>query len=254
MSPPHGVARMRFLPAGPDIPKELVAAQEKGQTIFVCGAGVSRTAGLPLFQGLVEGVYAYLGEDWQLYPAEREGMRPDRALQFRILLGPVPSLHELRRSRGRFVRSLLRYFGQVRLLPHTHRRLRPPAFPTTSRPRLVGTAMEISRFPCKRLLRMPGSTTTRGRHVSCVIDTSRVAFCGTENISTPNLSYAAQYLACALPCERFTSALADTRASLGASAVRYSFTVTDFHRLPLAGLPAHPSTHEAASQKLGGMT
>src|SRR5271168_2876553 len=33
-----------------------------------------------------------------------------------------------------------------------------------------------------------------------------------------------------------------TRASLGASAVRYSFTVTDFHRLPLAGLPAHPST------------
>jgi hypothetical protein len=68
--------------------------------------------------------------------------------------------------------------------------------------------MEISRFPCKRLLRMPGSTTTRGQHVSCDIDTSRVAFCGTENIGTPNLSYAAQYLACALPCERFTSALA----------------------------------------------
>jgi hypothetical protein len=32
------------------------------------------------------------------------------------------------------------------------------------------------------------------------------------------------------------------RASLGDSAVRYSFTVTDFHRLPFAGLPAHPST------------
>ena len=76
------------------------------------------------------------------------------------------------------------------------------------------------------------------------IDTGRVAFCGTENISTPNLSYAAQYLACALPCERFTSALADSRASLGAGAVRYSFTVTDFHRLPFAGLPAHPSTHD----------
>ena len=103
--------------------------------------------------------------------------------------------------------------------------------------------MEISRFPCKRLLRMPGSTTTRGRHVSRDIDTSRVAFCGTENISTPNLSYAAQYLACALPCERFTPVLAENRASLGASAVRYSFTVTDFHRLPFAGLPAHPSTH-----------
>ena len=31
-----------------------------------------------------------------------------------------------------------------------------------------------------------------------------------------------------------------TRASLGAGTVRYSFTVTDFHRLPFAGLPAHP--------------
>jgi hypothetical protein len=101
--------------------------------------------------------------------------------------------------------------------------------------------MEISRFPSKRLLRMPGSTTTRGQHGSCDIDTGCVAFCWTENISAPNLSYAAQYLACALPCERFTSALADIRASLGAGAVRYSFTVTDFHRLPLAGLPAHPS-------------
>ena len=56
-----------------------------------------------------------------------------------------------------------------------------------------------SRFPCKRLLRMPGSTTTRGRHVSCGIDTRRIAFCGTENISTPNLSYA--YL---LPVSRRT--------------------------------------------------
>jgi hypothetical protein len=46
--------------------------------------------------------------------------------------------------------------------------------------------------------------------VSRDIDTRRVAFCGTENISTPNLSYAAQYLACALSCERFTSALADS--------------------------------------------
>jgi hypothetical protein len=37
-----------------------------------------------------------------------------------------------------------------------------------------------------------------------------------------------------------------SRASLGAGAVRYSFTVTDFHRLPFAGLPAHPSTASAA--------
>jgi hypothetical protein len=49
--------------------------------------------------------------------------------------------------------------------------------------------MEISRFPSKRLLRMPGSTTTRGQHVSCDIDTGCVAFCWAENISAPDLSY-----------------------------------------------------------------
>ena len=111
--------------------------------------------------------------------------------------------------------------------------------------------MEISRFPCKRLLRMPGSTTTRGQHASCDIDARRVAFCGTENIGTPNLSYAAQYLACALPCERFASALASIRASLGAGVARYAFTVTDFHRLPSAGLPAHPSTHDRSYRTHG---
>jgi len=102
--------------------------------------------------------------------------------------------------------------------------------------------MEISRFPCKRLLRMPGSTTTRGRHVSRDIDTSRVAFCGTENISTPNLSYAAQYLACALPCERFTSALADnpciTRGRCGSLHLhRDGLSPSTFCRSP--GAPVH---------------
>src|SRR4029450_393958 len=37
-----------------------------------------------------------------------------------------------------------------------------------------------------------------------------------------------------------------SRASLGAGAIRYTFTVTDFHRLPFAGLPAHPSTASKA--------
>jgi hypothetical protein len=35
--------------------------------------------------------------------------------------------------------------------------------------------------------------------VSCDDDTNHLAFCWTENISAPNLSYAAQYLAYALP-------------------------------------------------------
>ena len=96
--------------------------------------------------------------------------------------------------------------------------------------------------PSKRLLRMPGSTTTRGRQVSRDIGTGRVAFCGTENISTPNLSYAAQYLACALPCERFTSALADnpciTRGQCGSLLLhRDGLPPSAFCRSP--GAPVH---------------
>ena len=72
--------------------------------------------------------------------------------------------------------------------------------------------MEISRFPGRRLLRMPGSATTRGWLVSCDNDTGHLAFCWTENISAPNLSYAAQYLAYALPCQRFACGLTTTRA------------------------------------------
>jgi hypothetical protein len=95
---------MRFLPNGPDVPDELINLQEKGQTIFVCGAGVSRTVGLPLFRGLVDGVYQHLSEDWRLHIAEREGMRQGGALEgqydrvLRCLERRLAGLH--RRNRG----------------------------------------------------------------------------------------------------------------------------------------------------------
>ncbi|WP_420668062.1 SIR2 family protein [Cribrihabitans neustonicus] len=65
---------MKLLPDGPDIPQELIAAQEKGEVLFICGAGVSMTVGLPSFRGLVAAVYGELGENWHLHPAEREVM------------------------------------------------------------------------------------------------------------------------------------------------------------------------------------
>jgi hypothetical protein len=65
---------MRLTLDGPEIPDALVKAQERGEALFVCGAGVSRGAGLPLFRGLVEAVYACLGERWEDHPAEREVM------------------------------------------------------------------------------------------------------------------------------------------------------------------------------------
>ena len=65
---------MLFVPDGPDVPNALVAEQERGNVLFVCGAGVSKAAGLPSFRSLVEGVYHRLGESWERHPAEREVM------------------------------------------------------------------------------------------------------------------------------------------------------------------------------------
>lgn len=71
---------LKFTNNGPDIPNELVEAQERGDTIFVCGAGVSMASDLPSFRGLVEKIYEELGEDWSLHAAENEGMRENGVL------------------------------------------------------------------------------------------------------------------------------------------------------------------------------
>src|SRR5580658_10495481 len=61
-----------------------------------------------------------------------------------------------------------------------------------------------------------------------------------ETASAPgNSDFVAQWLAYALPCRRFVDVLASGNARLGADVVRYAFIVSDFHRLLLAGLPAH---------------
>jgi hypothetical protein len=50
---------MKFIAgkAAPDIPRELLEAQENDNLILFCGAGISYPAGLPLFKGLVDDVY-----------------------------------------------------------------------------------------------------------------------------------------------------------------------------------------------------
>lgn len=100
--------------------------------------------------------------------------------------------------------------------------------------------LETSRFPYKERPYMPGSQTTQGRSDTRADVPSRIAFRATYRVGTPEIiTYAAQWLACTLPCRRFTATLADARARLGANVDRYSFTATDSHRLLLAGLPAH---------------
>ena len=52
--------------------------------------------------------------------------------------------------------------------------------------------------------------------------------------------FAAQWLACVLPCRRFDATLTGACARLGAGAGRYSFTVGDLHLLLLAGFSGAP--------------
>jgi hypothetical protein len=55
---------MKFIArkGAPDIPLELIEAQESGNLVFFCGAGISFLAGLPGFDDLVKKVYDKLGE------------------------------------------------------------------------------------------------------------------------------------------------------------------------------------------------
>jgi len=87
---------------------------------------------------------------------------------------------------------------------------------------------------------MPGSPTAPGPRNTRVVAFRHVAFRRDQNVGArDNMTFAARWLACALPCRRFACALANANARPGADVDRYSFIVSDLHRLLLAGLPAH---------------
>lgn len=109
---------MRFIPGGPEIDDELIAQQERGEVLFICGSGVSRSVGLPDFRGLVEEIYKRLGERWENYPPEYEVMRAngqlhgqyDRVLRFlekRLAASDVPQNRAMRDRMKGIIRSVL---------------------------------------------------------------------------------------------------------------------------------------------------
>jgi hypothetical protein len=72
---------------------------------------------------------------------------------------------------------------------------------------------EISRFPCKELPHMPGSATTPGWAGTRAGAPVHFAFRDYEHVGTRDFqAFAAQWLACVLPCQRFTNILADVDA------------------------------------------
>ena len=63
---------------------------------------------------------------------------------------------------------------------------------------------------------MPGSQTARGRAGARAGAPVRVAFRRLEGVGTPEQTFAAQWLAYAIPCRRFAGILANACARLGA--------------------------------------
>jgi len=101
---------MQFVADGPDIPTSL-RAQREGSLIFVVGAGVSRTAGLPLFGGLVDQVYAQLGQALPGAPgslASRAEEDARKAGQYDRLIGLLEQRLVYRRSDWRQPRNSVR--------------------------------------------------------------------------------------------------------------------------------------------------
>jgi len=87
---------------------------------------------------------------------------------------------------------------------------------------------------------MPGSWTSPDRPGARANALVRVAFRGGKRVGVRDYrTFAAQWLACTIPCRRFADTLAGAAARLGADVDRYSFIVVDSHHLLLASLPAH---------------
>ncbi len=75
---------------------------------------------------------------------------------------------------------------------------------------------------------MPGSPTTPGRPGTRAGAPVRIAFRDLKRVGPRDkTSFAAQWLACALPYRRFDATLADVAARLGAEVARYTFLVVD---------------------------
>ena len=82
---------MRFLPNGLNIPDELLEERDKGNVVFLCGAGVSYPAGMPDFLGLARYVVEELGTPQDAPSSEMLSMWENENVQE----GARPSLDQI---------------------------------------------------------------------------------------------------------------------------------------------------------------
>ena len=143
---------MQFIPGGPEIVGALVSAQEQGTTMFVCGAGISMTVGLPSFQRLTSRVYERLGQDWARHPAENEVMRKDgqlagqydrmlRSLERRLAASDIRGAQGMRRRIRDAIDAELALPGSIDL--PDHRAVLELSRDDEGRPRLLTTNFDL---------------------------------------------------------------------------------------------------------------
>ena len=119
--------------------------------------------------------------------------------------------------------------------PERVQRPTPPRFPQYA-----------PRSQRRSVSELAGGPTTRSRPMSRDRDMGRIAFCRTKSIGTPKLVFARSMASLRYPLSTLRFAPHGsprmTRGRCGSLRV----TAEDFHLIPPAGLPAHPSTSSRA--------
>ena len=96
----------------------------------------------------------------------------------------------------------------LRTCPTSHGRTSSataPCLPDAGHTAQPVVSHEISRFPRKERPHMPGSKTARGRRATRDDAAHHVAFRCLDGVGTPKETFVAQWLACAIPCQRFAT-------------------------------------------------
>ena len=153
-----------------------------------------------------------------------------------VLLGPLPSLHHLRRGLPLFVRQLHRYYAAVRLLQRVRvrrlaLRLRGPAC-------LVRQTPEVSRFSCMLFLGVPGVFDYAGtRSARDLVACADVAFPLCEQGRHPVRQFS-ELNTRPTDASVYASPAASRRTAQDSRPgwIRFSFPVGLFHPLQHAGL------------------
>lgn len=80
---------IQFLPAGPQIPLDLIRARDAGEVVFIVGAGASKSSGLPLFAELTSTVFKQLlGQDpSNMEQVQRSVFKAYKSNSFDFVLG-----------------------------------------------------------------------------------------------------------------------------------------------------------------------